>query len=129
MAKGRSNTHISVKRRPNLTQHLTPEAQARAEARLTKQQERARESELALAAYHAENRAVEEKTARLRAARLAKEAQERTRAEEADSAAPKPVETSPREAADAFIAKRRTLKPRAVKAAPKSRAKKKLTAH
>jgi hypothetical protein len=111
-----------------LTQHLTPEAQARAEARLTKQQERARESELALAAYHAEKRAVEEKTARLRAARLAKEAQERARAEEADSAR-KPAETSPREAAAAFIAKRRTLKQPAAKAAPKPRARKKATAH
>ena len=110
-----------------MTQQITPEAQARAEAKLTKQQERARESELALAAYHAENRAVEEKTARLRAARLAKEAKELAQAK-VQAVAPEAVETSPRDAAAAFIAKRRTLKTPTAKAAPKPRAKKK-TAH
>ena len=110
-----------------MTQQLTPEAQARAEARLTKQQERARESELALAAYHAENRAIEEKTARLRAARLAKEAQAQARAREAETA--KSLEVSPRKAAAAFMAKRRSLKSPGAKAAPKPRAKKKMTAH
>jgi len=112
-----------------LTQQLTPEAQARAEARLTKQQERARESELALAAYHAENRAIEEKTARLRAARLAKEAAEQERAQQAAEMQPKAAEMSPRKAAAAFLAKRRAVKAPATKAAPKPRAKKKTAAH
>jgi uncharacterized protein YgbK (DUF1537 family) len=99
-----------------LPQQPSSEAQARAEAKFTKQQTRQREGEVALAAYKAETRAVDERTARLRAARLAKEAKEAQQQEEARQVS----EASAREAAAAFVAKRG-----AAKAAPKPRAKKK----
>ena len=57
-----------------MAQHQTSEAQQRAEAKFTKQETKKKEGEVALAAYRAENRAIEEKTARLKKARLAKEA-------------------------------------------------------
>ena len=46
----------------------------RAEALLKKKQERLREGQLAMAEYQADGRAVREKTARLRALRLARDA-------------------------------------------------------
>ncbi|HZR61740.1 MAG TPA: hypothetical protein VFA80_12400 [Xanthobacteraceae bacterium] len=55
------------------------EARARAEANFKKEQ-RAKEGEKAMMEYLAEGRMVREKTARLRALRLAKEAAEKARA-------------------------------------------------
>lgn len=55
------------------------EARARAEARFEKQQKAAREGEKGWALYEAEGRAVREKTARLKALRLAKEAEDKER--------------------------------------------------
>jgi hypothetical protein len=50
----------------------------RAEALFKKKQERLREGQLAMAEYQADRRAVGEKTARLRALRLARDAAEKT---------------------------------------------------
>jgi hypothetical protein len=64
---------------------------ARAEIRIQKAQkkeEKQREIDTALAQYRAEVKATEEKTARLRAARLAKEAADREAAVAARAAAP-----------------------------------------
>jgi hypothetical protein len=55
------------------------EARARAEASFKKEQ-RARDGEKAMQEYQAQGRMVREKTARLRALRLAKEAADRARA-------------------------------------------------
>jgi hypothetical protein len=55
------------------------EARARAEASFKKEQ-RARDGEKAMLEYQAQGRMVREKTARLRALRLAKEAADRARA-------------------------------------------------
>ena len=55
------------------------EARARAEANF-KKEERAKEGAKAMMEYQANNRLVREKTARLRALRLAKEAADRERA-------------------------------------------------
>ncbi len=52
-------------------------ARARAEANFRRKEERARDGEQAMMEYLAEARAVREKTARLRALRLAKEAAEK----------------------------------------------------
>jgi hypothetical protein len=52
-------------------------ATARAEANFRKKQAKQREGDAALAQYRAEARATDEKTARLRALRLAKEAADR----------------------------------------------------
>jgi hypothetical protein len=52
-------------------------ATARAEANFRKKQAKQREGDAALAHYRAEARATDEKTARLRALRLAKEAADR----------------------------------------------------
>ncbi len=124
-----------------MSQQSNPEAKARAEAKFTKQQERQREGQVAMAAYHAENRAVDEKTARLRAARLAREAQEQAQqkaddqarqqadAQKAAEKAAQKAAASPRDAAAAFLAKRRVLKTPAAKAVPKPRARKKSAAH
>jgi len=54
---------------------VSPEARARAEARFEKKEERAREGAEAAADYAADIFAVREKTARLRALRLATAAQ------------------------------------------------------
>jgi hypothetical protein len=64
------------------------DAQKRAQAKFDKHEVKKREGDAALAAYHAENRAIEAKTARLKAARLAKEAADR---EAAANAPPPPV--------------------------------------
>jgi hypothetical protein len=64
------------------------DAQKRAQAKFDKYEVKKREGDAALAAYHAENRAIEAKTARLKAARLAKEAADR---EAAANAPPPPV--------------------------------------
>ena len=73
-----------------MAQSQNPGAQARAEAKFTKQQTRQREGDAAMAVYHAEQRAIESKTARLRAARLAKEAADAAAAAEAAANAPPP---------------------------------------
>jgi len=52
----------------------TDAARARAEAQFKKKEEQAREGERAKAEYEAKQRAVREKTARLRALRLARDA-------------------------------------------------------
>ena len=69
-----------------MTDSPSSEAQKRAQARFAKYEVKKRETETALAAYHAEARATEAKTARLKAARLAKEAEDR----EAAANAPPP---------------------------------------
>ena len=58
------------------------EAKARAEASFNRKQEQAREGTKAWAEYQAEYRGVDEKIARLRALRLAKEAAERNDAQQ-----------------------------------------------
>jgi hypothetical protein len=62
---------------PALTANPSSDAEKRAQVRIAKNEVKKRESEIALAAYHAEARATEAKTARLRALRLAKEAADR----------------------------------------------------
>lgn len=64
-----------------MAQYIDQAAQERAEAKFNRQEEKRRDAEIALAAYRDEQRAIEEKTARLRAARLAREAQEKVRAQ------------------------------------------------
>jgi hypothetical protein len=54
----------------------SPQSHDRAEALFKKKQERLREGQLAMAEYQADRRAVGEKTARLRALRLARDAAE-----------------------------------------------------
>ena len=71
--------------------HNPSEAQQRAEAKFTKQETKKKEGEVALAAYRAESRAIEEKTARLKKARLAKEAADREAAANAPPPPPKVV--------------------------------------
>jgi hypothetical protein len=71
-----------------LAQNSASPAQQRAEAKFTKQETRKKEGEVALAAYRAEVRAIDEKTARLRAARLVKEAADAAAAKEAAANAP-----------------------------------------
>lgn len=71
-----------------MAQQSNPDAQARAEAKFSKQQTRQREGDAAMAAHRAEQRAIETKTARLRAARLAKEAADAAAAAEAAANAP-----------------------------------------
>jgi len=59
------------------------------QAKLDKHEAKRREADAAMAAYQAEKRAVDAKTERLRAARLAKEAAEREAAANAPVAAPR----------------------------------------
>jgi hypothetical protein len=73
-----------------LAHNLDQVAQERAEAKFNKQEEKRRDAEIAMAAYLEEQRAIEEKTARLRAARLAREAQEKAKREAGASAKPSP---------------------------------------
>jgi hypothetical protein len=56
----------------------TEQARARAEAQFTKKEQQAREGEKARTEYEAAQRAVREKTARLRALRLARDAAAQT---------------------------------------------------
>jgi hypothetical protein len=64
-----------------LAHYIDQAAQERAEAKFNKQEEKRRDAEVAMAAYLEEQRAIEEKTARLRAARLAREEQEKAKRE------------------------------------------------
>jgi hypothetical protein len=73
-----------------LTSSQNSAAHARAEAKFTKQQTRQKEGDAAMASYRAEQRAIETKTARLRAARLEKEAADAVAAAEAAANAPPP---------------------------------------
>lgn len=65
----------------------------RAEARFERLQRQKREGEAAMMDYEAQAKAVDDKTARLKAARMAKEAAER---EAAANAPPKPTKTRKR---------------------------------
>ena len=75
-----------------MTDSPSSEAQKRAQARFAKFEVKKRESETALATYHAEARATEAKTVRLKALRLAKEAADR----EAAANAPPPEKKATR---------------------------------
>ena len=66
----------------------------RAEALLKKKQERLREGQLAMAEYQADGRAVLEKTARLRALRLARDAAPYPPGEGAEKAPAVPTKTT-----------------------------------
>ena len=68
------------------------EAKARAEASLKRKQEQAREGPKAWAEYEAQRRAVDEKIARLKALRLAKEAAQANAAQANGAAKKKPDE-------------------------------------
>ena|SRR5581483_10565293 len=78
-------------RRYGLSKPTKDEAQARAEASFRRKEAQAREGKQAMAEYEAAGRAMREKTAKLRALRLAKEAAE---AEAAKNAPPKPAPKS-----------------------------------
>jgi hypothetical protein len=64
------------------------EAKARAEAKLHREQQRSRDAEALKAEMAAQARAVDKKTARLKALRLAKEAEDRQREPPLPAAAP-----------------------------------------
>ena len=59
---------------------VQPDAQTPAQARASLKEIKKREGEIALAAYYAEKRSVDAKTERLRALRLAKEAEQASEA-------------------------------------------------